>query len=385
MASRPRLEDFHFPYFAPDAELPAPLPTLEEILESTECYAQEESGRRVVRVGQHFMVKYGPHEDCCEAEKLLYLNRLGGVAAPKLYASYTTTLGGEVVDRQRSYPDITEEEEEEEDDDDDDEGEEVDEEDEDDNDVIEDGWYATTQSGERVGPIWPSVDYFPGVTEDEDGNYVVADNFSPYDWAHQEKTPEDEEPQITITIMEFIEGSTLDSLWDSFNEDKRKLVLRKVRSAIDDIRSKSVYWRRWGSFAHDVTPMENRYPCRPNEQDQRRIQQGCERVLRANKYCADCETEFHWRLASRHSVLYHGYLKPHHIIVRERTEEVVLVDWGNASLGKPEYEYIGGVAVLPGKQIPTYWEAAMREIFPEDVIMAELIDDLRPFRDGLED
>jgi hypothetical protein len=57
MASRPSL-----PYFAPPDRLSAPLPTMAEILESKDRLS-DQWNRPVIRVRDHFAVKYGGPRD----------------------------------------------------------------------------------------------------------------------------------------------------------------------------------------------------------------------------------------------------------------------------------------------------------------------------------
>ncbi|KAK4233402.1 kinase-like domain-containing protein [Achaetomium macrosporum] len=82
MAERPTL-----PYFAPAELLPAPLPTVAEILASTtRLSAPYESA--VVRVGDHFAVKYGGSTRLQEGENMLFVQQCSSVLAPKVYALF---------------------------------------------------------------------------------------------------------------------------------------------------------------------------------------------------------------------------------------------------------------------------------------------------------
>lgn len=76
---------FVLPYFVDN--LPAPLPTQEQIENASDVLA-EVAGRRVIRVGEHFVVKYGTNNDEVEAATLIYLSKTKLVNVPKVYAVY---------------------------------------------------------------------------------------------------------------------------------------------------------------------------------------------------------------------------------------------------------------------------------------------------------
>jgi len=84
------------PYFRNPEELPAPLPTTSEILASNDIIKGIEAWatRKVVGVGEHFIVKYSPSNDQIEGENLLFLerNNLRGFA-PRLYAMWKEADG----------------------------------------------------------------------------------------------------------------------------------------------------------------------------------------------------------------------------------------------------------------------------------------------------
>ncbi|KAI0107184.1 kinase-like domain-containing protein [Nemania sp. FL0031] len=79
------------PYFAPAGALPAPLPTHEEVLASTDIllYPTAIIGKTVARVGQHFIAKYGKDVKSIEGENMLFISRNTTIPVPKLYAMYT--------------------------------------------------------------------------------------------------------------------------------------------------------------------------------------------------------------------------------------------------------------------------------------------------------
>lgn len=70
------------------ADIPAALPTNAEIEASKDVFI-EFRGRRVVRVGKHFVVKYGFGVDIIEGENMLFVRRTTTILIPKVYALYT--------------------------------------------------------------------------------------------------------------------------------------------------------------------------------------------------------------------------------------------------------------------------------------------------------
>lgn len=79
-----------FPYFRGVTELPAPLPTMDETHASTDILKGDEpwADRKVVGLGQYFIVKYGRYRDRLEGYNLLFIERNLRIAAPKLYAMW---------------------------------------------------------------------------------------------------------------------------------------------------------------------------------------------------------------------------------------------------------------------------------------------------------
>ncbi|KAI5919578.1 hypothetical protein F4810DRAFT_724488 [Camillea tinctor] len=78
------------PYFAPSEELPAPLPSFEEIVSTKHKYLSLEYGRRVVLIdGGHYVAKWGSEISVQEAENALFIQRNCPQArVPKVYAVY---------------------------------------------------------------------------------------------------------------------------------------------------------------------------------------------------------------------------------------------------------------------------------------------------------
>ncbi|ETI26772.1 hypothetical protein G647_10217 [Cladophialophora carrionii CBS 160.54] len=93
MATRPTL-----PYFAPPDLLPAPLPTVAEILASTQFMKMVATALphpHVVRVGEHFLVKFGPHVRLQEGENMLFVKQAAGLAVPTVYALFHDEATGQ--------------------------------------------------------------------------------------------------------------------------------------------------------------------------------------------------------------------------------------------------------------------------------------------------
>ncbi|KAI9852825.1 MAG: hypothetical protein M1824_001712 [Vezdaea acicularis] len=91
----PILEELQLPYFRDVSELPAPLPTKEEIHASSNVVKGGEihDFRRVVIVGQHFLVKYGRYAGRIEGENLAFIEQHLQIQAPRLYAMWREPTG----------------------------------------------------------------------------------------------------------------------------------------------------------------------------------------------------------------------------------------------------------------------------------------------------
>jgi hypothetical protein len=76
------------PFFAAPDLLPAPLPTIEAISASQDLL-KERGGRRVVRVGTHFVVKYGVDVTVTEGHNMLFLKQFSKIQIPNVYAIYS--------------------------------------------------------------------------------------------------------------------------------------------------------------------------------------------------------------------------------------------------------------------------------------------------------
>ncbi|EGY22376.1 phosphotransferase enzyme family protein [Verticillium dahliae VdLs.17] len=76
------------PYMAAPELLPEPLPTIEDIAASKDIL-KERSGLRVVRIGTHFIVKYGVHVHLLEGENMLYVKHFMPTFVPTIYAIHS--------------------------------------------------------------------------------------------------------------------------------------------------------------------------------------------------------------------------------------------------------------------------------------------------------
>lgn len=84
---------FTLPFFAPPNLLPDSLPTPEAI-SSSQHVLQEYHGRRVVRVGPHFVVKYGAGVSLIEGENMLFVKQVSKIPVPDVYALYSSQEDG---------------------------------------------------------------------------------------------------------------------------------------------------------------------------------------------------------------------------------------------------------------------------------------------------
>jgi hypothetical protein len=78
---------YSLPYFADAEILPANLPT-EQDIESADKIFSDTTGRKVVGVGTHFVVKYGVQVDPLEGQTMLFLAQSTLVPIPRVYAIF---------------------------------------------------------------------------------------------------------------------------------------------------------------------------------------------------------------------------------------------------------------------------------------------------------
>jgi hypothetical protein len=85
---------FEIPFHA--ADLPCPLPTSAEI-ENAPDISLDYGGRRVVAVGQHFVVKFGLRVNLIEGENMLFVQGNTDVPLPRVYALYSDPNTGKIT------------------------------------------------------------------------------------------------------------------------------------------------------------------------------------------------------------------------------------------------------------------------------------------------
>lgn len=74
------------PYYAPS--IPCPLPTISEINAAPDI-SLAYSGRRIVQIGQHIVVKFGKGVDLIEGENMIFVRENTNIHVPRVYALYT--------------------------------------------------------------------------------------------------------------------------------------------------------------------------------------------------------------------------------------------------------------------------------------------------------
>ncbi len=81
------------PYYAPPELLPGPLPTVAEILASKDRLSDFYQVR-VVRVNEHYAVKFGHRASFQEGENMLFVQQSTSVPVPKVYALFQAPVEG---------------------------------------------------------------------------------------------------------------------------------------------------------------------------------------------------------------------------------------------------------------------------------------------------
>ncbi|KAG6105587.1 hypothetical protein E4U14_005045 [Claviceps sp. LM454 group G7] len=76
------------PYFAPKSRLPIPIPAVQDI-EHEAVVLHEQDGRRVVRFGNHFVIKYGLDVSLTEGENMLFVRQTQPLLAPEVFALFS--------------------------------------------------------------------------------------------------------------------------------------------------------------------------------------------------------------------------------------------------------------------------------------------------------
>ncbi|KAL9095925.1 MAG: hypothetical protein Q9165_001923 [Trypethelium subeluteriae] len=88
------MSPFKCPYYADPATLPTKLPTTEEI-HSSQDVLSDQSTKKVVGIGDHFVVKYGFRVAPLEAETMLFLQHSTTVPVPTVYAFFQIPKPGD--------------------------------------------------------------------------------------------------------------------------------------------------------------------------------------------------------------------------------------------------------------------------------------------------
>jgi aminoglycoside phosphotransferase (APT) family kinase protein len=81
------MDSIQIPYYAPSEELPSELPT-KDAIESAKEVLCEQSARKVVGVGSHFVVKYGLQIHLEEGQNMIFIKNTTSVSVPKVYALF---------------------------------------------------------------------------------------------------------------------------------------------------------------------------------------------------------------------------------------------------------------------------------------------------------
>lgn len=81
---------YSLPYFADTETLPDALPTVHHI-ECAKEILSDTTGRKVVGVGTHFVVKYGVQVDPIEGQTMLYIAQSTKVPIPRIYSIFQTS------------------------------------------------------------------------------------------------------------------------------------------------------------------------------------------------------------------------------------------------------------------------------------------------------
>lgn len=84
------MTSYNLPYFAEPTAFLAILPTTEDIRSTTETLSKT-AGRKVVGIGQHFIVKYGMQVYPLEGKIMLLLQHSIKVPVPRIYAVYQSS------------------------------------------------------------------------------------------------------------------------------------------------------------------------------------------------------------------------------------------------------------------------------------------------------
>ena len=81
------MSSIQIPYYAPPEDLPAEIPD-KDVIDSSKDVLCEQSARKVVRIGPHFVVKYGRQIELEEGLDMIYVKNNTSVSVPKIYALF---------------------------------------------------------------------------------------------------------------------------------------------------------------------------------------------------------------------------------------------------------------------------------------------------------
>lgn len=76
------------PFYMPAEGLPVPLPSASEIASSKHVILAQHGERFIVRVGEHYVVKYGRDIDLIEGENMLFVRQSCDIGVPQVYAIF---------------------------------------------------------------------------------------------------------------------------------------------------------------------------------------------------------------------------------------------------------------------------------------------------------
>ncbi|KAI9788378.1 MAG: hypothetical protein M1835_002302 [Candelina submexicana] len=104
------------PYYADATSTPADLPTVEEIERFSDVLC-DQTRRKVVGVGRHFVVKYGLAVDLKEGEVMLFIQQATSVPIPRIYALFKDSkshkayivierIAGETLDLETAFDEM---------------------------------------------------------------------------------------------------------------------------------------------------------------------------------------------------------------------------------------------------------------------------------------
>ncbi|KAJ5939169.1 phosphotransferase enzyme family protein [Penicillium verhagenii] len=85
-----------FPFYATDLPRGRPLPTDDEITNATPI-SGEDTAQTIVRIGTHYVVKYGLGVNLMEGQNMLFIREKTNIPVPRVYALYSNSRGQSVI------------------------------------------------------------------------------------------------------------------------------------------------------------------------------------------------------------------------------------------------------------------------------------------------